>query len=161
MSGAELDFRSLEEEFKLDPVSNQSTEIAVMRDRIAAAEAQGDADKILRLNIERANYLLDLAEQEFNNGALNARTLEACARIIAEVTSAANSLKNLEIQQQNLDLKERTLNLKDFEVKSKLTSSKEQQQGIPQTQVNSTTNVIVTDRENLLKMLQQENIIDV
>jgi len=129
-----------------------------MRDRLSNIEDQGDVDKILRLNIERANFLLDLAEQEFANGALNARTLEACARIMSEVTNAANSLKNIEIQKQNLDLKERTLDLKDFEVKAKVSQSKDSgNNAITNVTQN---NVVVTDRESLLKMLQNENIID-
>ena len=52
---SELDFRSLEEEFKLQE-SSQSTELVQMRDRLSNIEDQGDVDKILRLNIERANF---------------------------------------------------------------------------------------------------------
>ena len=77
---------------------------------------------------------------------------------MSEVTNAANSLKNIEIQKQNLDLKERTLDLKDFEVKAKVSQSKDSgNNAITNVTQN---NVVVTDRESLLKMLQNENIID-
>lgn len=155
---SELDFKSLEQEFDLVPVENKNVD--EIRDREIALDNQGDADNIIRLNIERANFFLDLAEQEFQNGAVNARTLEACSRLISEVTNAANSLKNIEIQKQTLDLKERTLDLKDFEIKNKL--SKDNSGGSLTNITNN--NVVVTDRESLLKMLsdnEDEEIIDV
>lgn len=149
--GSELDFSSLEQEFNLN--KSIENEIISYRDKLANIEEQGDSNKILRFNIERANYLLDLAEQEFQNGSFNARTLEACAKLLSEVTNAANSLKNLEIQSQTLDLKERTLDLKEFEIKNK--QQKTAIEGGNNTYNN--TNILLTDRENLLKMLREKN----
>lgn len=110
-------------------------------------EEQDNPDDIIYRNIERANRFLDQIENNLASG-LNARLFEVAAGLIATVTQAATSIvgntKNMEIEykQRILDLKER-----EIAVKEALGSK-----GGGKT-IN---NMIVTDRESLLKMIKGE-----
>lgn len=76
--------------------------------------------------------------------------LESAGKLIAEITNATNSLKGLEISDKNIDLKQKTLDLKEFEINNKIEAKKNSDTK------NITNNVIITDRENLLKMLNNQ-----
>lgn len=168
--GSELDFSSLEKSFDLnsliDDDHSQNNELCIFnkseKTKDELIENQGDSEKILRMNIDRANTFLDLVEAEFSKGgAFNSKMLEAASRLISEVTNAGNALKGLEIQDQTIDIKQKTLDLKEFEIKNRIEKGAEREQ---KNVTNNTTNntVVLTDRESLLNMFKNEpEIIDI
>ena len=146
----DLNFDELEKEFNLQKVEKQITE---MKNVLSEYEDLEDADDIIKFNIKRANRLLDLAESNMSSD-FNSRVLEACSKLIGEITVAANSLMTYEFQNQNIDLKERTLDLREFEVKLK----SEQRQELPSgNQQNIQNNIVLTDRESLLQLFNNNS----
>lgn len=166
--GSELDIDNIEEIFNMDSLTteNSNKEIVAMRDKLEVLEEMEEleSDQIIRMNIARANNLLDWVEEDYRRGStMDARKMEACAKLIAEITNAANSLAATDLQTQTIDIRERTLNLKEFEVKAKV---ERQNNKNDNTTINN--NVVVTSRDDLFKMLkneqkekEEEKIIDV
>lgn len=147
---SDLNFDELEKEFNLEKTTKK---ISLMRETLDELdESLDDSNEIIKSNIRRANRLLDAAENQLEID-FNSRILEGCSRLIAEITTAANVLINNDIQNQNFDIKERTLDLKEFEVKLKAEKMSE----LPINQTNIQQNIVLTDRESLLKMLSDNS----
>jgi hypothetical protein len=102
-------------------------------------------------NIERANRLLDIAENAITSGGeTNARLFEVCGQLINSITSASVSIQNSSFGNQKHEYNMRMLAIKEGElaVKRALAGEKEEK---------SSDKVIVMDRESLLKMINKED----
>lgn len=139
---------SLADTFNVDDVQG---EIREMRDRLAVAESLDDPSQIIKLNIERANHLLDTCEEQIAMGNFSARLLEVCGKLISEVTSAANSLVAVDVQSQTLNIKEKHLELKEFEFQLK--SEKNSNSELPEGSTITQNNIVVADRESVLDII--------
>ena len=104
----------------------------------------GDPKSILKANIKKANKLLDRVAIEMNNGNFSARMVEVAGGIINSITATTKEIMGDENYKAYLDVRNKLVELKAKEVEIK------QLKGLrPQNQ----TNVLVTSREELLKML--------
>lgn len=87
----------LDQEFNLNMTEQQQRElqeIQEMRFQLAEVKDVTDPDVILLTNIERANTLLDTAQQSITDGNTSPRLFEVCAQLINAITSAAASIQN-------------------------------------------------------------------
>lgn len=101
----------------------------------------------LKKNIHNANQLLEKIQHEMNNGNFSARLAEVTTAIINSVTQASKEIivdknyeKYMEVRRALVELKAKEVAVKE----SKLTRPLSQ------------TNVLVTSREDLLKMLENK-----
>lgn len=135
-----------------DDPDTQLQEISDMRKEIQtlAKNAKPDPDSILHNNIERANRLLDKAEEDCQNG-VNNRLLEVMAGLINAITTASSSIMGESYNQQVLEHKTRELELKERNAIIK--QSIKGDTGTPQTVTQN--NLIISSREDLLKMIDE------
>lgn len=141
----ELDLRGLDEIF----ADNDEIDRQVEQKTI---DFKTDIDyddelETLKSNIYNANKLLEKIQDEMNNGNFSARLAEVAGGIINSVTQASKEIisdKNyedyMEVRRALVQLKAKEIELKELKVKS------------PTNQ----TNVLVTSREDLLKMLEKK-----
>lgn len=151
--GTEFNLEALEQEFNLNPEEKITQEIQTMRDRLHNINDDVTVDQFIRINIDRANSLLDLAENRLQVD-FSARTLEACGKLIAEVTTAVNALSTVEFQNQTFGLRERTLDLKELEIQIKADKNKDVNVLPEASQV--TQNILCTSREDLLSLMKDQ-----
>lgn len=147
-----LDRRNLEEEFNMD-TSNENQEIElnpIEEERPDPFEEEwekeNDPRNVIRSNIERANSILDLIEEELRNGNMTARLVEVAAALINSVTMAGKELISDENYKVYLQLKERMVYLKNKEIEMKRMKKE-----APKNQ-----NLIIASREDVLKMLSDK-----
>lgn len=107
-------------------------------------DAENDNAKILKDNIERANAILDRVQEEVEGVNFSARLVEVAGQLINSITQGSKTLldnsnynKYLEIRKNLALLKEREVNIKALKIDK------------PKTQ-----NLIVTSREDLLRLLE-------
>ena len=108
-------------------------------------------DAIIKANIDRANNMLDRVEDEMDNGNFSARMVEVFAKLVDVVTGAASQIQSSSYNSDYLLLKEKLAALKEIEVKAKVQSITS---GTNRTEIGS-QNIIVTDRESILKVLKE------
>lgn len=150
----------LEKEFHIDTSERRRQEILEirsMRNELEKAIANTpDPDKILLENIDRANSLLDIAQRAIENGGeTSARMYEVCAQLINAITSATSSISGNSFNQMKheqsmeaLRIKEREIDVKEIIAREKIGQKTGQ---------GKKGNVIVMDRESLLKMMEDED----
>ncbi len=157
---SDLNRNSLEE--MLDIETPEIT-IESFRETLNKVKQIEDPTNVLTSVIEKAGSFLDLIETECVNGAMSARYAEVAANILNTLITAANSivdnesktfndkLKQIRIYQRDKELeqKDKELEIKDFYYRSKLQAE--------QGGNTNTTNILVTDRESLMKYLQKGN----
>jgi hypothetical protein len=104
---------------------------------------------VLQDNISRANRILDRIEDEMENGNFTARMAEVAGQIINSVTNASGQImsdkyneKYLQVRNNLVKLKAAEVRLKAKEIEGKGRSNRE---------------LIVTDRESIMKILNGEN----
>jgi hypothetical protein len=112
-------------------------------------EIREDPDNIIYKNIDRANRLLDKIEEATENG-LTARLMEVASALINSITQASNSIVGTSQHEDELRYKERVLELKEREVMIKESLGKGGGS-------NTVNNVLVTSREDLLKIMNKKN----
>lgn len=106
-----------------------------------------DPDDIIYTTIDRANRLLDKLELDIENAA-SARMFEVAATLINSVTQAANSIIGTGQHADELEYKSRLLELKERETAVK--------EALGTKGSKTVNNMIVTDRESLLKMISED-----
>lgn len=101
----------------------------------------------LKKNIHNANQLLEKIQDEMNHGNFSARLAEVASAVINSVTQASKEILSdqnyedyMEVRRALVELKAKEIEIKD--IKSKRPSNQ--------------TNVLVTSREDLLKMLKDK-----
>lgn len=150
----------LEQEFNLDVSEDRRADIEAineMRNQLMLAGQVNDPDVILLSNIDRANTLLDTAQQAIENGAENAaRMYEVSAQLINAITSAATSVQNstFGMQKHEYNMKIVAVKEKELIVKQAIAQGKLEKQSTAGDGSGST--VMVMSREELLKMIEKE-----
>lgn len=132
-----LNRNNLHEEFELEPIE---LEVKALSEKI-----EDDPTECLKENIERANDILDLIEGELRNGNFTARLAEVSGQLINSVTNASKEIIANINYKQYLQIREKMVGLKELEIKMK-----EKQLKNPTNQ-----NLIVTDRETVLRLLEE------
>jgi len=129
-----------------------------LQETINDKDEKEDPDNILYSNIERANRFLDILEEKINNKINNktkeslSRLFEVSSQLINAITSATQSIagsyqSDLEYQYK---LEKLELQNKELMVKYALKGGENQKGG------NVTNNnLIVSSREDILKMMQK------
>lgn len=147
----DLDLDALAQEFNID-VDNtledlHATQIDV--DTINNDNETINPDVILSKNINKANALLDRIIIEINNSGMNARLGEVAGQLLNVINQSVNQIYSKNSDYMGLRIKKKMVELKEREVKLKeLTTSKQPNQ-------YNQNNIILTDRETLLKMLKE------
>jgi len=102
-----------------------------------------DTDKILKGNLARANALLDRLILEMNAGNFSPRMVEVSSQVMGIISDISKQIHKKTVDFENLQLKRDMLELKikSMRIKGEKT-------------VNQ--NIIVTDRETLLKLLKEQ-----
>ena len=132
-------------------IENQLESIKNMRKELLnIQEDVPDADQIIHDNIKRANAILDIIETDIKKGDRSARLIEVYTQLINAITNAATSITGISYNQQMIEYKNRSLDIKEKElmVKSAIKGADN---------VNITTNNLVMNREELLKMLEDNS----
>lgn len=106
-----------------------------------------DAVEALKTNIYNANQLLEKIQHEMNNGNFSARLAEVAGTIINSVTQASKEIISDKNYGEYLLIRKALVQLKAKEIEIK-----EQRMTVPRNQ----TNVLVTSREELLKVLENK-----
>jgi hypothetical protein len=116
-------------------------------------------EEIVRQNIAKANFLLDLIITNAAAGNFNPRGLEVATQLINAITTASANLTDdvhfgfeQSIKEKTLLLKERELELKKMVADSR--------KGITQGDIYTQNNVIVASREEVLKMIRNNNMLE-
>ena len=155
----ELDRKSLAEELDL-PI--EDVPIETFREVLNKAKEVPNPDNVLSTVIEKAGVFLDMVERESVNGNMSARMMEVGNQILNTLITATNSMvdnysKNFndEMKQVRLKQRDRELDQKDKELEIKEYFYKQKLQLENGQQSNTTNNILVTDRESLLKYLNQ------
>lgn len=104
----------------------------------------------LKGNIDRANDVLDLLEMELRSGNMSARMAEVYGQLVNSVTNASKEIISGMNYKAYLQIREKMIRLKELEIKIK-----EKQVVRPSSQ-----NIIVTDRESVLKLLEENRKIE-
>lgn len=153
----------LEREFNLDTTDERNDQLAELREmrmQLRRSVEDCDPDELLMDNVQRANELLDTAQQQIlNGGQTNARLYEICAQLINAVTSAANSITSNAFGNQKHDYNMKVLELKEQELVVKSAMLAEKMGTNAGRQVTEDTNdgkVVVMDRNTLLEMIENE-----
>jgi len=107
-----------------------------------------DADQIIVDNIARANRILDRVESCIGTGAFTATMIEAAAKLIESVTSAANSITGISFNAEVIRQKDRELDRKEKEL-----TIKGLVKGAENVTINN--NQLIMNREDLMKMIRE------
>ena len=152
---------NLEQEFNLDTSEDRRADIEAineMRNQLMLAGQDNDPDVILLSNIDRANTLLDTAQQAIENGAENAaRMYEVSAQLINAITSAATSVQNSTFGMQKHDYNMQIIEVKKQELIVKQAIAQGKLESLSKSSGGGGTNkVMVMSREELLRMIEKE-----
>lgn len=110
-----------------------------------------NTNEFLQRNYNSAINILQKVEEEMENGVFNDRLVNAAASLINTITTICNSMASSYISIETLDLKKESLDLKrrEVEIKEAIKSASNGNK----TQIQTQNNMIVTDRESILKMI--------
>ncbi len=122
---------------------------------IPIVEEDDYEDGIIKANIERANNMLDRVEDEMDRGNFNSRMVEVFSKLVDSVTTAASQIQSSSYNSDYLVLKEKLAALKEIEVKAKVKNITSGGGGTHKTEIENQQNIIVTDRESILKVLKE------
>ena len=129
----------------LPPTLPSEKELALSSKEVVA-DLKDDPDDIIYTNIDRANRMLDRIEEEVESQG-SARMFEVAAQLINAITQASSSIVGTSQHADELEYKQRILDLKEREVAVK------EAIGTSKNDPKTVNNMIVTDRESLLKMI--------
>ncbi len=132
-----LDRNGLQKEFDMEPLE--------MRVKSLTERLSDDPIDSLKDNVDRANDMLDLVEEELTSGNFSARLVEVAGQLINSVTNASKEIVSSINYQKYLQIRENLVKLKKMEIEMKNKQSKS-----PRSQ-----NIIITDRESVLKFLEE------
>ena len=104
-----------------------------------------DPVDILRVNIKKANFILDKIQEELINGNFTARMVEVAGAIINGITAASKEIVSKENYDKYIEVRKELAELKEREVIIK------EKSGVRGATTNQ--NIIVTSREDLLKIM--------
>jgi hypothetical protein len=142
---SELDIKGLSEEFDIDIIQEEAKDI---RHNVSNINSNSnDSDELLMENIKKANDILDTLKEEVDSDSdFSARTMEVGALLVNSITNAIDKVYMKNFNSQSLHIKKQMIYLKqkELDLKKLGTSGRE---GV------SSQNIIITDREAVLKFL--------
>jgi len=109
-----------------------------------------DALEALKNNIFNANQLLEKIQSEMNNGNFSARLAEVASTILNSVTQASKEILSDKNYGDYMEVRKALVQLKAKELEIK------EQRMISGSGPRNQTNVLVTSREDLLKVLESK-----
>ena len=117
-----------------------------------------DPDLIVANNISKANALLDHVIKEIESGNFSPRMVEVAGLLINAINGSTSQLYSKSFEIANIHLKAKALQLKEKQINM-----------IERTSSSGRANVVITDRETVLRMLREndseqkqiENVIDI
>jgi len=149
----QINNNKLNDTFNITPSSSLPPTLPSEKELTSSAqnivsELKDDPDNIIYTNIDRANRLLDKIEEDMEN-ASSARLYEVAAQLINAITTASSSIVGTSVHADEMEYKQRILDLKEREVavKEAIGTNKN---------TKTVNNMIVTDRESLLKMINDQ-----
>jgi hypothetical protein len=139
-----IDLDALAEEFNLPSVEVLPPDVSLKTTTIElSATNVDDPDKIIAQNISKANLLLDHVIREIDNGNFSPRMIEVASLLINAINGSTTQLYAKSFNEASLQLRIKALQLK------------EKQLGLLARDGNvKNQNLIITDRETVLKMLK-------
>lgn len=143
----ELDLDRLNEEFGIDD-GNLPVNTDLDFDDVDVD--YDDPISILKGNIQKANQLLDKIQSEMLAGNFTARMVEVAGNIINGITAASKEIISKENYGEYVRVKDDLNKLKEREVLIK------EKSGGKQGTVQNQQNIIVTSREDLLKIMDNK-----
>lgn len=143
----QIDLDALAQEFNMD-IDEALADVAIPIEELEATE-MSDPDKTLSTNINKANAILDRVMAEINRAGMSPRLGEVASQLLTTINQAVGQIYTKNFDMGGLRLKKKMLLLKEREVKLKeLTANYSNKGGT----VNN--NLIISDRETVLKMLR-------
>jgi hypothetical protein len=142
-TNTELDLTNLDEIFR--DTDNLDRELEEKRLDFRTDIDYSDAVEALKSNIYNANQLLDKIQHEMNNGNFSARLAEVASTIINSVTQASKEILSDQNYEDYMQVRRALVQLKAKELEIKENNGK---------RPTNQTNVLVTSREDLLKVLE-------
>lgn len=143
-----VDLDALAQEFNMniDEALDNVEEISI---EDLVANRLSDPDLVISTNINKANAILDRIIEEINRSGMSPRLGEVASQLIATINQAASQIYTKEFDMSGLRIKHKMLELKEREVKLKELTAIPNGQGKTVNQ-----NIIVTDRETVLRLLR-------
>jgi hypothetical protein len=143
---SELDLENLANELGIEEVTEK---FKIDVDKHLNRTDINDPDTILTENLAKANAILDRVIEEMNAGNFSARMVEVSAMIMSTVAGLTSQIYRKISEEKTLQLRQNMLELKAKQIKIS--------DGV------KNQNIIVTDRETVLKFLregQQQKLIE-
>lgn len=141
---SEIDLGFLQEEFG---ITQEPVEV-----EYSFPEEEVSPEKILQENVVKANIILDRVIAEMTGGSFSARLVEVASKAVDSITNIASTMGNISSQFADLQTK-----LDMVKLKQKQLEIQEKRLPAPSKVIeNQQNNFIVTNREDLLKMLKDE-----
>jgi len=139
---SEIDLQRLQEEFGViqEPIEVEYN----------IPEEQITPDRVLQENVVKANLVLDRIINEMENGNFSARMAEVAAKVVESITNIASVMGNISNQFADLQTKLEMIKLKEKQIQL-------QERKITNINKIGNQNILVTNREDLLKLLKGEN----
>ena len=134
----ELDRKGLSEEFDIEYIKAENKKLE---------KQTKNAEESLEENIERANRILELVENELNEGNFSARLVEVAGQIMNTVTNTNKEMLTNINYKTYLQIREKLIQYKYDELEMKQNKIKQ-----PTNQ-----NIILSNREDILKILGGDN----
>ena len=135
----ELDRKKLEEDFDMGGLDNDISNLIPIN--------TDDPEDIIKLNIERADRILNILEDELSRGNITARMMEVASALINSVTASSKELITSRNYEKYLQIRQQMVKYKYDELEYKK-NKKEQ----PANQ-----NLIIASREDILKVIGKSN----
>jgi len=133
----EIDRQNLEDEFDMENISNDISNLEPVN--------VDDPEEVIKSNIERAERILNLLENELNRGNITARMMEVASTLINSVTLSSKELISDRNYKSYLQVRQQMIQYKYDELDFKK-NKKEQP-------VNQ--NLIIANREDILKIINK------
>ena len=135
----EIDRNSLEEQFDMENLDNDVSNLTPVN--------YDDPEEVIKLNMERADRILNILEDELNRGQITARMMEVASTLINSVTTSSKELITGRNYEKYLQIRREMVKYKYDELEVKK-NKKEQ----PTNQ-----NLIIASREDILKVIGKSN----
>lgn len=144
-----VDLDALAQEFNMniDEALTSAEDISIEN---LVANRLSDPDLVISTNINKANAILDRIIEEINRSGMSPRLGEVASQLIATINQAASQIYTKEFDMSGLRIKHKMLELKEREVRLKELTTIPNAQGKTVNQ-----NIIVTDRETVLRLLKE------
>jgi len=143
-----IDLDNLAKEFNIDETEEIHFDRAIDIEKAIESD-NTDPDKIISDTIGKANAILDRVISEINSSGMSPRLGEVAGQLVQAINSSAGFLYTKNFNLDNLMLKNRSIELKEREVRLKELMLKKPEGNT----INN--NLIITDRESVMKMLKE------